>query len=98
MRIHRYANSGNHLHLLVVGKHRDGLANFLRTIGALIPRLVTGAKKGRPIGRFWDHLAFSRIVEWGRDFLKTRLYVIQNESEGAGVSFVAERRIRPKPG
>src|SRR3954470_19415252 len=42
VRIYRYANSGNHLHLLVRAKTRKGFQNFARTIGALIARAVTG--------------------------------------------------------
>jgi Transposase IS200 like len=67
VKIIEYANAGNHLHLLVHAKDRNGFKSFTRTLTGLIARLVTGAKKGSPIrGKFWDSLFFSRVVEWGR--------------------------------
>jgi REP element-mobilizing transposase RayT len=79
-----YANAGNHLHLLVRVKDRDAFKRFTRTLAGLIARLVTGAKKGQAKGKFWDPLFFSRVVEWGRDFLSVVNYVIQNKREAAG--------------
>jgi REP element-mobilizing transposase RayT len=85
VRIHQFANSGNHLHFLLSSKDHAGFKRFLRTITALIARLVTGAKKGNPMGRFWDALAWSEIVNWGRQFFNVRYYVIQNELEAEGL-------------
>ncbi|MEK6705182.1 MAG: hypothetical protein AABZ06_05290 [Bdellovibrionota bacterium] len=54
--------------------------------------IVTGAKKGSALtsnetGRgFWDHLAFTRIVHFGRDFENMGRYLIKNLFESAGVS------------
>jgi REP element-mobilizing transposase RayT len=64
IKIIEYANGGNHLHLLVHAKDRNGFKRFTRTLTGLVARLVTGAKKGNAIGRFWDALFFSRVVEW----------------------------------
>jgi REP element-mobilizing transposase RayT len=86
VKIFQYANAGNHLHLLVHAKDRDGFKRFTKTLTGLIARLVTGARKGNPIqGKFWDSLFFSRVVEWGRAFLAAKDYVIQNELEANGV-------------
>ncbi|MBI2606208.1 MAG: transposase [Deltaproteobacteria bacterium] len=84
----QFANVGNHLHLLIRAKTRDGFKNFLRTVTARIAILVTGAVKGRPFGKFWDHLAFSRIVEWGRDLIGTREYLTKNQFEGEGIELM----------
>jgi hypothetical protein len=95
VRVYRFANSGNHLHLLVRAKTRKGFQNFARTIGALIARAVTGAKKGNPSGKFWDGLLYSRVVEWGRAFFEAKYYVIKNELEGLGfVSRNDRKRVR----
>lgn len=88
VKIEQFANVGNHLHLLIRVKTRDGFKNFLRTITARIAILVTGAVKGRPFGKFWDHLAFSRIVEWGRDLIGTREYLTKNQFEGEGIEIM----------
>lgn len=61
-----YANVGNHLHLIMRSQSRDGFKNFLRTFSALTARRVTGARKGRPFGKFWSHLAWSRVLTYGR--------------------------------
>ena len=89
VKIYQYANAGNHLHLVVRAKRRADLARFLRTTTGLIARVITGAKKGQPKnaalgGRFWDRLAYSRIVEWGREFKRVCEYLVTNELEGLG--------------
>jgi hypothetical protein len=61
---------------------RPALRAFLREVSGLVARAVTGAKKGMPTsGRFWDHLAWSRIVDWGRDLLTIRKYFEKNFQE-----------------
>ena len=85
VKIYKYANSGNHLHLLVQAKQHQDFKNFLKTISGLIARTVTGARKGKPVGKFWDALAWTRIVNWGHDFKRVVDYVLMNEMEGAEV-------------
>jgi REP element-mobilizing transposase RayT len=94
VKIYRFANSGNHLHLLVKAPTREASQNYLRSLAGMLARAVTGARKGRPVGKFWDHLAFSRVVAWGRDFLRTRQYVITNELEAAGMADLSGRRAK----
>lgn len=67
IRLQSVSNFGNELHLIVKVPSRQNFQNFLRTISALIARQVTGARKGRPFGRFWDHLAFSQVLKRDRD-------------------------------
>jgi hypothetical protein len=85
VRVYQYANSGNHLHLLLRGKTREGLQNFFRVSGSQIAQLVTGARKGQPFGKFWDSLVFTRLVTPGRDFNTARWYVLLNELEAEGI-------------
>ena len=85
VKIHKYANSGNHLHLLVQSKRHEDFKAFLKTITGLIARAITGARKGKPAGKFWDSLAWSRVVNWGRDFKGVVDYILINEMEGATV-------------
>jgi hypothetical protein len=81
LRVYEFANAGNHLHILVRARRRVHLQHFLRAFAGIVARRVTGAEKGRPVGKFWDLLAYSRIVTWGRDFVGVRAYVIGNEVE-----------------
>jgi REP element-mobilizing transposase RayT len=84
IRVYRAANAGNHLHLLVRTRHRLSFQNFLRAFAGGVARLVTGARAGRRTGKFWDLLAYSRVVKWGRDFLGVHAYVLQNEWQVCG--------------
>jgi len=49
----------------------------------MIARAVTRARKAKPTRKktdsarvFWDRLAYSRIVEWGKEFFRVRDYLI----------------------
>ncbi|MCM2324780.1 MAG: hypothetical protein NDJ90_16090, partial [Oligoflexia bacterium] len=57
----------------------------LRALTGTLARTVTGAKKGVKKGKFWDTLAYSRVVTWGREFKNVGFYVIMNELEGLGI-------------
>lgn len=95
--VYRYANVGNHLHLLIRAHSRADWQGFIRELAGGIAMLVTGARKGHALARsrstelpesaqrgFWDHLVFTRIVRWGRDFATTASYVSTNLWEGLG--------------
>lgn len=85
VKIYKYANSGNHLHLLVQSKRHEDFKAFLKTITGLIARAVTGARKSHATGKFWGALAWSRVVNWGRDFRGVLDYILMNEMEAAEV-------------
>jgi REP element-mobilizing transposase RayT len=84
IRVYQYANSGNHLHVLISGKTRRSIQNFMKALASQIAQLVTGARKGKAFGKFWDSTFFSRVVSWGRDFTGVRFYVLKNELEAEG--------------
>jgi REP element-mobilizing transposase RayT len=91
VRLYRYANVGNHIHLLVKVPSRAIWKRFLRELAGTIALIVTGARKGAPLSKndtqrgFWDGLAFTRIVHFGRDFDGMGRYLIKNLFEGAGI-------------
>lgn len=91
VRLFRYANVGNHIHLLIQVPSRAVWQRFLRELAGGIALIVTGAKKGAPLERnstgrgFWDHLAFTRIVRFGRDYENMGRYLIKNLFEAARV-------------
>src|ERR1700677_3304497 len=69
VRVYEFSNNGNHLHLAVRAHTRDGFKGFLRTFCGHVAQFVTKAVRGKPFGRrFWTLPAYSRIVEWRRDF------------------------------
>jgi hypothetical protein len=83
IRIYDFANVGSHLHLVIRARRREGFQAFLRSFAGIVARRVTGARRGRRSGRFFEGLAWSRIVSWGRDYWGLRHYVFRNQIEGA---------------
>src|SRR5882724_12148580 len=83
IKIYDFANVGTHLHLLVRARRRASFQGFLRSFAGIVARRVTGARRGRPTGRFFVGIAWSRVVNWGRDYLGVRHYVFRNTIEGA---------------
>src|SRR5260221_8265222 len=83
IRVYDFANVGTHLHLLLRARRREEFQAFLRSFAGMVARRVTGARRGRPSGRFFSGLAWSRVVAWGRDYIGVRHYVFRNEIEGA---------------
>lgn len=98
VRVYRFANVGNHIHLLIQVPTREAWKRFSKELSGGIAQIVTGAKKGMGLLRnadhsipesakrgFWDHLVFTRIVSFGRDFQGMARYLIKNLFEAAGV-------------
>ncbi len=84
VRVYDFANSGNHIHLLVRARTRRGFQRYLRALTGLLARQITGARRGQRIGKFWDALAFSRVVSWGRDYSQAKKYLGLNRLEAMG--------------
>lgn len=63
IRVQRYSNFGSSLHLVVSARRRGDFQAFLKTLAGLVARTVTGARKGRPVGRFWTGLAYSQVID-----------------------------------
>ena len=83
--VNKYVCVGNHIHLLLKTKSgrmmtaRPALRAFMREVSGLIARVMTGARKGQPMRRkFWDNIAWSRIVDWGRSLRNTYNYFKKN--------------------
>lgn len=86
IRIYRYQNVGNHLHILLRVHDRRLLAKFLRAISGLIARAILSCERGSPsrIKQFWDGRPFSRIVEWGRAYKTALHYLEKNRLQALG--------------
>ena len=90
-------NVGNHLHLKLKPLSQDSLKNFLKSVTGLIARRVTGAKRGRRFGSFWDGLAFSRVLRSSAEELYLKGYFKANriqraQGERAREAFLKEFR------
>lgn len=86
VKIYRYANSGNHLHLLIRPYNRYAYRNYIKTITGLIARITLSVERGKSKGiKFWSVKPFSRIVLFGRDYKGLCAYILQNTLESLGV-------------
>lgn len=113
VRVYRYANSGNHLHLIIMPRSRAAFHAFVRAISGLIARLTLERERGPArvgllrVGAtagFWDARPFTRILEWGREFRGVADYLLRNVLEAAGFSDLLPPRksarpppVRPRP-
>ena len=96
IKIYRFSVNFNHIHFVLKAKRREHLQNFLRTTAGLIACFILKAKKGIKKGKFWNLLAFSRIVEWGKAFRIAMAYLLQNELEASGLIPYKVRGIKRK--
>ena len=81
VRIGEAVNMGNHIHLRLKFKSREGFQNFLRAVTTSIARKVTGARRGQRFGRFWQGLAYSRVIQTGLELLQLKGYFEANRRE-----------------
>lgn len=86
VKLYKFENVGNHLHLIVRFASRRDMRAFLRVFGQGVMFLVTGARKGSPKGRFFDAIAYTRVVNWGREFNTLKNYLWKNALEALGFS------------
>ena len=85
VKVDRYINAGDHIHLLIKAPSREAQANFFRTIAALIVRRVTCSRKGSPskFESFWDGKPFTRLVAW-RSYESVTHYLALRTLEAIG--------------
>jgi REP element-mobilizing transposase RayT len=99
VKVYRFANSGNHLHMIVLPRSRNGFNAFIRAISGLIARLTLGVERGRAKGlKFWDARPFTRILEWGKDYTNACRYLLQNTLEALGFAPYLPRTAQAKTG
>jgi REP element-mobilizing transposase RayT len=95
VRIYEQSLNSNHLHLATLSATRQGFKRFLSVISGRIAQRVTGSRKGQPLEKkFWDHIPFSRIVEWGVALRQLIAYIRQNQSEAFGIIPYTPRKKR----
>jgi putative transposase len=79
VRVYQFANVSNHCHFLVKAKTKEGFRNFLRVLAGQLAQRITKARPGRPLKhRFWELIAFTRIIEWGRAYTHAKNYLYKN--------------------
>ncbi len=98
VKIQKYANVGNHLHMVVKlpGSTLTARRQYTKWIRLLTSRLafeVGGSKKGQPFKddrgkktKFWDAIPFSRVIHGNRGWKIIDRYVLKNELEAQGLT------------
>lgn len=79
----KWENVGNHLHFVLTTPSRTAFHAFLRVLAQRIMFAVTGARRGNPVGKFFDQIAWSRVASWEQ--LKVLFdYIWKNTLEALG--------------
>lgn len=81
VKIAEFANVGNHLHLKIRITDRLEFGKFLKSVTTQVARFVTGARRGHPFGRFWQGLAYTRVISSRYEELQLRGYIAANRLE-----------------
>ena len=76
-----WVNMGNHLHLKVRFKDRKRMGQFLKSFAATLARQITGAKKGKVFGKFWDGLVYTCVLTTKLEALGLKGYFEGNHRE-----------------
>ncbi len=97
VKIYRFANGGNHLHIVILPRSRKAFNAFIRSITGLIARFVMKTQRGTPMREsFWEKRPFTRVVEWGNAFKNVCAYLVQNTLEALGFIEYKPRKSRFK--
>ena len=96
VKIVRFANVGNHLHLVVKlplrgAGSRKQYAKWIRLLTSRLAFEIGGSKKGEPFKdengnrtKFWDAIPFSRVIHGRRGWATIDRYVLKNEFQAQG--------------
>jgi REP element-mobilizing transposase RayT len=85
VRLYKYANVGNHIHLLIKLPNIQRWSAYIRELTGQIAQLVQGLKAQDKGDAFWKQRPFTRIVRgWKQAFHKVIDYLELNRLEGDG--------------
>ena len=96
----KYSNNSNHLHLHLKFASRALYLKFVRSLTAAIAMAVTGASKLKSVKsilgakRFWDYRPFTRVVRSLRAYRTLQDYISLNQLEAAGAIPKREGRLK----
>lgn len=83
--IEQFSIQTDHIHLLVRGRRRSSLQNFLRVLAGQFAQCLTDTFNHKYEGeKIWKHRPFSRVVQGFKSYLTVRNYIQLNEMEALG--------------
>ncbi|MBX9768307.1 MAG: hypothetical protein K2X47_13620, partial [Bdellovibrionales bacterium] len=101
VRVQSWANVGNHLHLEVRMRSRKEFGQFLKSMTGGVARFVTGARRGKKFGKFWDGLVHTRVLTSRNEELRLSRYILLNQVEGeygTGARAILRAAMKEEPG
>jgi len=103
LRVYRFQNVGNHLHIVLQGQNLAQYSAFVRAISGRIAQVLLKNMGFDSLGgdpkkkqntktkiKFWDYRPFSRIVGWGKDFAIMKDYILKNTLDVLGLQRTSE--------
>ena len=95
VKIVRFENVGNHLHIVLMVSSQKAYVSFIRGVTSSIARHITGAKKQNELGiKFWDARPYSRIITWGRDLKNIFIYLNRNRIQAIGFDLFVKEQLQ----
>jgi len=84
VRIYRYQNVGNHIHLVIRLHHRQSWIRFVRSFTSLLKLRLERLWREK-IERLFDQRPFTRVCSWGREFRSINDYFLKNYMDRWGI-------------
>jgi REP element-mobilizing transposase RayT len=85
VKILRYVNVGNHLHILVQIKKLILWKSFIRALTGRLAQFLQNLKGQQKAEPFWDFRPFTRVVAgWGKAYQTIKEYLYLNHLEAEG--------------
>jgi REP element-mobilizing transposase RayT len=95
VKVDRYENVGNHLHIVAQFPSQDSYVSFIRGISSSIARFVLGVSKALIKGiKFWQARPYTRIISWGKDLRATYKYLNYNRIQAIGFDLFVKEQIK----
>ncbi|GEM_PF-1658391 len=76
IKLYRFANVGNHIHILIRVPDRRAYISFISALTGTISKMIFKA------AGMWDLRPFTRIGSWGRGFRILKRYIERNVEQG----------------
>lgn len=93
VKIDRFVNVGNHLHLVIRITNRELYKKYIRAVTGLIARHVLRKQRGvadarlKSSQKFWAARPFTRLIQWGKDFKRVSQYLNKNRNQALFVAW-----------
>ncbi len=92
----------DHVHLVIQPKSIYAYRRFIRALSGILARTILDAQKGRAwrkassLKHFWQARPFTRIVEWGKDYVGIKNYVMKNRLDLLGIDRLSAHEMLQK--